>query len=74
MQDAYEKWDALCKEFEAARDENFAAFAAVSRGFIRVANNSGGNPTDEELAAYEQTWERLEELKRLMDEFVKANT
>ena len=74
MTEAYEKWGALCKEFEAARDAQFAAYAAVTRGFARVAKGTGGNPSEEELDAYEQTSQTLEDVKRRMDEFVKANT
>ncbi len=71
--DAYEKWEALCKEFEAARDEQFAAYAAVTRGFARVAKGAGGNPSEKELDAYEETSKRLDEINRRMDAFVKAN-
>lgn len=74
MKDAYEKWEALCKEFEAARDAQFDAYAAVTRGFARVAKGTGGNPSEEELDAYEKTSQRLEEIERRMDEFIKANT
>jgi hypothetical protein len=74
MKDVYEKWDALCKEYEAARDAHNAAYAAVTRGFARVAKGTGGNPTEQELDSYEDTSQKLEEIKRRMDEFVKANT
>lgn len=74
MKDAYEKWEELCKEFEAAREAQFAAYAAVTHGFARVAKGTGGNPTTEELDAYEKTSQRLEDIKRRMDQFVKANT
>ncbi|MGH8619986.1 MAG: hypothetical protein ACREUW_20030 [Burkholderiales bacterium] len=74
MKDAYEKWDALCKEFEIARDAHNAAYIAVTQGFARVAKGTGGNPTEQELDVYEETSKNLDEIKRLMDEFVKANT
>jgi hypothetical protein len=74
MKDAYEKWEALCKEFEAARDAQFIAYAAVNRGFARVAKRTGGNPSKEELDAYKKTSQRLKEIELRMDEFVKANT
>jgi hypothetical protein len=72
--DAYEKWEVMCKEFEAARDAQFAAYVAVNRGFSRVAKRTGGNPSEEELDAYEKTSQRLKEIGLRMDEFVKANT
>lgn len=74
MNDTYEKWDALCKEFEAARDAHNEAQAAVTRGFARVAKGTGGNPSEDELNAADFAWQRLEDIKRRMDEFVKANT
>jgi hypothetical protein len=74
MKDAYEQWDALCKKFEAARDAHNNAQAAVTRGFARVAKRTGGNPSEDDLDAAEAAWQRLEDIKRRMDEFVKANT
>lgn len=74
MTDAYAKWDALCREFEAARDSQFAAYAAITRGFAQVAMGTGCNPSENELDAYERTSQTLEEIMRRMDEFVKANT
>ena len=73
MKDAYKKWEPMCKEFEAAREAQFVAYVAVTRGFARVAKGTGGNPTEEELDAYKKTSKRLEDIKRRMDEFVKAN-
>lgn len=72
--DAYKKWEALCKEFEAARDAQFAAYTAVMRAFARGAKGAGGNPSEEELDAYESTSKRLDEINRRMDEFIEANT
>ncbi len=74
MTNVFEQWDALCKEFEAARDAQFAAYVAVTRGFARVAKGTGGNPSMEELEEYEKTSQRLDDIKRRMDEFVSANT
>jgi hypothetical protein len=74
MKDAYEKWEALCKEFEIARDAQFTAYTAVTRGFARVAKGAGGNPSEEESDAYERTSQRLDEIERRMDEFIEANT
>lgn len=71
---AYEQWNALCKEFEAARDAFNAAQGAVTRAFARVAKGTGGNPTEQELDAAENAWQELEDVKKRMDEFVKANT
>jgi len=70
----FEQWDVLCRDFEAARDAQFVAYAAVTQGFARVARGTGGNPSKEELEEYENTSRRLEEIKRRMDDFVKANT
>ena len=51
MKNAYGKWEALSREFEAARDAQFAAYTAVTRAFARVAKGDGGNPSAEELDA-----------------------
>ena len=74
MTNVFEQWNVLCREFEAARDAQFAAYAAVTRGFARVARSTGGNPSMEELEEYKNTSQRLDDIKRRMDEFVKANT
>ena len=71
---AYEQWDALCKEFEVARDAFNTAQGGVTRAFARVAKGTGGNPTEQELDAAETAWQKLEDVKKRMDEFVKANT
>lgn len=74
MTDPNQNWEELCREFEAARDAHNVAYAAVTRGFARVAKGTGGNPTEQELDAYEVTSKQLEQMKRRMDDFVKANT
>ena len=74
MKDVYAQWDALCKEYQEAHDAHFKAFATVTSGFARVANGTGGNPSDQELTEFEDTWARLEEIRKRMDEFVSANT
>jgi len=74
MKSVYEQWDVLCKEFGAAGEAFNAAQGAVTRGFARVAKGTGGNPTEQELDEAETAWKALEDVKRRMDEFVKANT
>jgi len=74
MKDLFEQWDALCKEFEAARDAHNVAQSAVTSAFSRVAKGTGGNPSDEDLEAAERAWEKLGDVKKRMDEFVRTNT
>ena len=67
----YADWDKLCKEFEQARDEQFKVFGIVRGKFAAVAQNKGGNPSNEELEGFEKANKRLDDVLRRMDEFAK---
>lgn len=74
MTDLYTEWQKLCEEHEAARDVYFEAFAPVHQKFIQVfQGTSSTNPSDEELSQFETAWEAWQDVKRRMDEFIKAN-
>ncbi len=73
MRDIHEKWSDLCEEFEPAKSAYLDVCATVIPVFARVANGGCSNPSMADLDLYEQRSQRIEEIKRKMDDFVKAN-
>jgi hypothetical protein len=70
---AYAEWDKLCKEFEQARDDQFKTYAVVSGKFAAVAQNKGGNPSNDELDKFEKANKRLDDAIQRMNEFARKN-
>lgn len=74
MGDADAQWQILCEQHEAARDVFNSAFAAVNRKFVAIGEGkSEANPTTAESEAFERARAEWEDVKRRMQEFVKAN-
>ena len=72
--DTYAEWQKLCEEFTAARDTHWKAWGVVNQKFMTINQGASQiNPTDDELADFENTGQALEDIVRRMDEFVKAN-
>ena len=74
MPDVYAKWQQLCKEHDDARDEYFLSFIPVNKKFSQIFQGiSNTNPSDEELSKFEAAWDKWQDVKRRMDEFIKVN-
>ena len=68
------EWQKLCDEHDAARDAYFKAFAVLNQKFAVIGQGkSNANPTDDELAEFEKTWDVWEDIKRRMSAFVKEH-
>jgi hypothetical protein len=71
MADSSAEWDELVEGFRAAQEAHVEALAPA-----RQVLAEDRNPTDEEvdaLWAAEDAWERVEEARRLLDDFLKAH-
>ncbi len=74
MTNLHEEWQKLCEEHETARDAYFEAFKPVNQKFSQIARGaSGPNPSNDELDEFNATWDAWQDVKRRMDEFIKAN-
>lgn len=70
----YAEWQKLCDEHESAREDYFRAFTTVNQKFAAIAQGTSSiNPGDDELSEFETTWQRWVDVRRRMDEFVKAH-
>jgi hypothetical protein len=69
------EWEKLCEEHEVARDAESKAMGIITYKFKQIAQEgSGANPTIEELDEWEAVENKLQDVRRRMNEFIKANT
>jgi len=74
MADTDDQWQILCEEHDSARDAFNRAFAPVNKKFVAIGEGkSRVNPTAAELEEFERTRTEWEDVKRRMQEFIKAN-
>jgi hypothetical protein len=74
MDDVYNEWEQLCKEFETARDAHFRALVAVNQKFSAIFQGTSIiNPSEEEMAKSEAAWEKMQSVIQRMDQFVKVH-
>jgi hypothetical protein len=74
MSDLYAEWEMLCTQHEAARDAYLQSFLPVNKKFSQIFQGiSNTNPSDEELSKLEVAWNTWEDVRKRMEEFVKAH-
>jgi hypothetical protein len=67
------EWQKLCEEHEVAKNAYFQAFIEDNQKFIAIGlQTSKANPSEEELSKFETTWSSWEDVKRRLNDFVKA--
>jgi hypothetical protein len=71
----YAEWDRLCAEHHAARDAYNAAFAPVNAAFRSIGEGrSSKNPSMADIEKMDAAWDKMQEIRKRMKEFVAKHT
>jgi hypothetical protein len=70
MVDDRKRWAALAADYRAARRAAHEALTAVKRSYGSVEDGTYGNPTDQQLWAWEQSRARYERSRRRVEAFL----